>query len=164
MNNSDDIADLVIKLIDGLKARDLKLVTAESCTGGMIASAITCVSGASEVFYGGFVTYANEAKQKMLGVDNAILNQFGAVSEECAMTMAQGALYNSDADVSVAVTGIAGPTGGTDEKPSGLVYIAVGSRKNVNIKEYNFGGMGRDVVREKSTIAALELLMAEIGI
>lgn len=115
-------AEAVVKI---LKEKNLMLSTAESCTGGMIGELITSVSGASEVYGFGFITYANEAKEQILGVKHETLEKFGAVSEETAREMALGAKRVSGSDISVSVTGIAGPGGGTKEKPVGLVYTAI---------------------------------------
>ncbi|MBR1969470.1 MAG: CinA family protein [Clostridia bacterium] len=112
-------------VVDILKEKNLTLSTAESCTGGMIGELITSVSGASEVYGFGFITYANEAKEQILGVKHETLERFGAVSEETAREMALGAKRVSGSDISVSVTGIAGPGGGTKEKPVGLVYTAI---------------------------------------
>ncbi len=112
-------------VVDILKEKNLTLSTAESCTGGMIGELITSVSGASEVYGFGFITYANEAKEQILGVKHETLEKFGAVSEETAREMALGAKRVSGSDISVSVTGIAGPGGGTKEKPVGLVYTAI---------------------------------------
>ena len=110
------------------RARGLKIATAESCTGGLVAAALTDIAGSSDVVDRGFVTYSNEAKQAMLGVPAATLKRHGAVSAETAAAMAAGALKNSQADLAVAITGIAGPGGGSKEKPVGLVYFAAASR------------------------------------
>lgn len=115
-------AEAVVKI---LKEKNLMLSTAESCTGGMIGELITSVSGASEVYGFGFITYANEAKEQILGIKHETLEKFGAVSEETAREMALGAKRVSGSDISVSVTGIAGPGGGTKEKPVGLVYTAI---------------------------------------
>ncbi len=118
-------------VISTLASKNLKITTAESCTGGLIASMITQVGGASACFEAGFVTYSNQMKTALLGVPEQLLNQFGAVSQEVAIAMAQGALKNSSANLAIAVTGIAGPDGGSDEKPVGTVWIAWGSKKNL---------------------------------
>ena len=145
------------KLFEYLKQNKLTISTAESCTGGMIASAITNVSGASTFFGTGVVTYSNEAKMKLIGVKKTTLERFGAVSEETASEMAKGVLKLGDADVSVAVTGIAGPTGGTDEKPVGLVYIGISGRYGTFVFKNNFNG-NRDEVRIQTVKRAFELV------
>jgi nicotinamide-nucleotide amidase len=122
---SDDGRLLEKVVVDLLAEKGWKLATAESCTGGAIASRITDVAGASEVFTHGFVTYANEAKRDVIGVDPELLNTHGAVSEEVAIAMAQGALEVSKSNIAVSVTGIAGPGGGSDEKPVGSVWVGI---------------------------------------
>jgi nicotinamide-nucleotide amidase len=148
------------------RARGLKIATAESCTGGLVAAALTEIAGSSDVVDRGFVTYSNEAKQKMLGVPAATLKRHGAVSGETAAAMAAGALKNSLADVSVSITGIAGPGGGSKEKPVGLVYLAAASRDGRRLaRSRRYGKIGRRRVRERSVAEALELLqlVAEDG-
>jgi nicotinamide-nucleotide amidase len=148
------------------RARGLKIATAESCTGGLVAAALTEIAGSSDVVDRGFVTYSNEAKQKMLGVPAATLKRHGAVSGETAAAMAVGALKNSLADVSVSITGIAGPGGGSKEKPVGLVYFAAASRDGRRLaRSRRYGKIGRRRVRERSVAEALELLqlVAEDG-
>jgi nicotinamide-nucleotide amidase len=141
------------------RARKLKIVTAESCTGGLVAGALTEIAGSSDVLERGFVTYSNEAKMQNLGVPKETIEQFGAVSTATAQAMAEGALQHANADVSVAITGIAGPTGGSREKPIGLVHLAA-SRKGLAtlVQERRFGNIGRDRVRMDSVEAALNLL------
>lgn len=144
------------KLYDILKDKSLTVATAESCTGGMIGAALTSVSGMSECYGYGVVTYANEAKEKLLGVSHTTLENYGAVSHETAREMADGALLMSGADIAVSVTGIAGPGGGTADKPVGLVYIGI-ARRGSKTKTYknNFDGT-RDAIRQKTVIRALE--------
>jgi len=157
-------ADLLMraeKLLESSRVQNLRIATAESCTGGLIAALLTEIPGSSDVFGRGFVTYSNEAKQDMLGVPAATLRQHGAVSEAVARLMAEGAVRNSTAQMSVAVTGIAGPGGGTDEKPVGLVHIAVARAGEPTIhRECRFGDMGRGEIRLKSVETALEMLQA----
>ncbi len=139
----------------------LTIATAESCTGGMIASALVDVPGVSAVFDRGFVTYSNEAKIKMLAVPASLIEAHGAVSREVAVAMAEGALAHSKADVAVAVTGIAGPDGGTAEKPVGLVWFAIASRTGPSISEaHNFPGDRRQV-RLAAAEQALSLLRVQ---
>ena len=145
------------KLFDFLKQNNLTISTAESCTGGMIASAITDVSGSSGFFGTGVVTYSNEAKMKLIGVKRETLERFGAVSEQTAAEMAEGVLKLGDADVAVAVTGIAGPTGGTAEKPVGLVYIGVSGKYGTFAYKNNFEG-SRDEVRRETVKRSFELV------
>lgn len=141
-------------LVQLLQEKHLKIATAESCTGGMISSRITNVPGASEIFERGFVTYSNSAKVSLLGVEPDILQQYGAVSEQTARQMAEGVLSRTGADVAIGVTGIAGPGGGSPEKPIGLVYIAVATRKKCVVSKHNFTG-SRDKVRFSASTAAL---------
>ena len=142
-----------------LRERHLKLATAESCTGGLIAAAITSLAGSSDIFDRGFVTYSNDSKMDMLGVSSNVLNNYGAVSKQCADLMVLGALDKSDADIAVSVTGIAGPSGGSEDKPVGLVYIAVCVKgKEPIITENHFTG-SRDEIRQASVVKALSLLI-----
>ena len=143
---------------DILAARGLTMTTAESCTGGLISARMVNVPGVSNVFKAGFITYANEAKQKFLGVKEETLMQFGAVSRQTAEEMAEGAARAAEADVAVSVTGIAGPDGGTREKPVGLVYIGCYISGNVKVEEYHFDG-DRIQVRERTAQAALMQLL-----
>ena len=151
--DEDTLESVVVGL---LKEKGLTLSTAESCTGGMIAEKITSVPGSSDVFGFGFVTYANQAKETLLGVDT--LKEHGAVSEETAISMAEGALQKSGSDISVAVTGIAGPGGGTDEKPVGLVYIAAAQKGGKTLcQKHQFSG-SRDRNRTMTAMTALSML------
>lgn len=148
-------------VLDLFRARRLKIATAESCTGGLVTAALTAIAGSSDVVDCGFVTYSNEAKETMLGVPAATLKRHGAVSAETAAAMAKGALRNSQADVAVAITGIAGPSGGTRQKPVGLVYFAAAGRDGRCIARVRrYGSIGRKAVRECSVTQALELLEA----
>ena len=153
-DESENLEDTVVKL---LKKYDLTLATAESCTGGLFTGRIVNVAGASDVLKEGFITYSNKAKKKNLDVSKNTLKKHGAVSEQCAKEMAKGAAINTGSDVAVAITGIAGPDGGTDEKPVGLVYIACFVNEKVTIKEFNFKG-NRQKIREGAVIYALDLL------
>ena len=144
----------VVRLLDKY---ELTVTTAESCTGGLVAARIIDVPGASDVFREGFITYSNKAKRKTLDVSKGTLKKYGAVSKQTAKEMATGAIFAADADVSLAVTGIAGPDGGTDEKPVGLVYIACYINDKVTVEEHHFDG-DRGQIREQSVIAALNLL------
>lgn len=142
----------------------LKLATAESCTGGLIAGAITQVAGSSAVLERGFVTYSNEAKTAMLGVDAALIIDQGAVAEDVARAMAEGALAQSLADVAVSCTGIAGPGGGSAEKPVGLVHMACASKTGTTVhRECRFGDTGREQVRLMTVEAALDMVLDMIG-
>lgn len=144
-------------IIDELRRRELTVATAESCTGGMLAAALTDVPGSSDVFGWGLVTYSNEAKAQLLGVSRDTLAEYGAVSPQTAAEMAFGLLRLSCADVALATTGIAGPGGGSAEKPVGLVYIACGSDNNIEVKRCMFGGE-RDAVRRQTVAEALSML------
>ena len=151
-------------ILDRCRRAKLKLVLAESCTGGLIAAALTEIPGSSDVLDRGYVTYSNRAKQTELGVPKATLDRFGAVSEETARAMAEGALQASDADLSVAVTGIAGPGGGSAAKPVGLVHFAAARHGGrVLAREIRFGDLGRTEVRRRSVLAALALLAESLG-
>jgi nicotinamide-nucleotide amidase len=152
------------RLLDLFRARGLKLATAESCTGGLVAATLTEVGGSSDVVDCGFVTYSNEAKQAMLDVPAATLKRHGAVSSETAAAMAEGALKNSRADLAVAVTGIAGPGGGSKDKPVGLVHFAAASRDGRRLaRSRHFGKVGRRRVRLRSVAEALTLLELVAG-
>jgi nicotinamide-nucleotide amidase len=145
-------------VLEDLRARGLTLATAESCTGGLIAGLLTEIPGSSDVVERGFVTYSNTAKCEAIGVSADLIAAHGAVSAEVARAMAQGALKHSRADIAVAVTGVAGPGGGTDEKPIGLVHIAAARRGfSAQHKEHRFGDLGRSAVRLATITAALEL-------
>jgi len=137
----------------------LRIATAESCTGGLICALLTEIPGSSDVFERGFIVYSNRAKQDMLGVPGDLIADMGAVSEAVARMMAEGAVENSNAHVAVAVTGVAGPGGGTKMKPVGLVHIAA-ARENRSIlhEAHRFGDIGRSEIRIKTVVAALELL------
>jgi nicotinamide-nucleotide amidase len=153
------------KILDTCRGAKLKLALAESCTGGLIAATLTEVPGSSDVLDRGYVTYSNRAKETELGVRKATLDEFGAVSAETARAMAHGALKTSGADLSVAVTGIAGPGGGSATKPVGLVHFAAARRGGrVIAREIRFGDLGRTEVRRRSVLAALALLDELIGV
>ncbi|MFI4983912.1 MAG: CinA family protein [Rickettsiales bacterium] len=156
------MSKLAKELVTKAKANNLKIATAESCTGGIVSSAITSISGSSEVFDRGFVTYSYESKTDILGVDAKVISSKGAVSKEVAAKMAQGALANSNADLSVAITGIAGPLGGTPSKPVGLVWFATARGSEIKTYQFNFTGT-RSKIREKASIKALELLLKIIN-
>jgi nicotinamide-nucleotide amidase len=146
-------------LLAAARSKEMQIVTAESCTGGLIAALLTEIPGSSDVVERGFVTYSNEAKQDLLGVPADLIQAHGAVSEPVCRAMALGALKNSRAKLSVAVTGIAGPGGGSAEKPVGLVYIAAARLAgDVVVQEYRFGDIGRDQVRLGAVEKALKLL------
>lgn len=154
---------LVEELTLLLLGKNLRMVSAESCTGGMIAAAMTDRSGSSSVFERGFVTYSNESKIEELGVKSETIETFGAVSEETAREMAGGALKNSHADIAVSVTGIAGPNGGTEQKPVGLVYIGVAIQNKSPVAwKHNFDG-DRTSIRQQTMEQALTHLIAIFG-
>ena len=155
---SETTADLCARLAEVLQARGWMLATAESCTGGLIAAACTDLSGSSNWFERGFVTYSNEAKVAMLGVDEGLIAQHGAVSEVVARAMAFGAVRHSPAQVSVAVTGVAGPAGGSPQKPVGTVAIAMtGGDMESRVRLFSFFG-GRPQVKFQASQAALDMV------
>lgn len=146
-------------VLDLARARGRRIVLAESCTGGLIAASLTATAGASNVVERGFVTYSNEAKTEELGVPSELIARKGAVSQEVALAMAEGALKHSPADIAVAVTGIAGPGGGSAEKPVGLVHIAAALRGGPRLhEERRFGDIGRQRVQAETVLAALALM------
>jgi nicotinamide-nucleotide amidase len=141
------------------RSNGLKIATAESCTGGLVAAALTEIAGSSDVVDRGFVTYSNDAKHVMLGVPTTTLQRHGAVSAETAAAMAKGALQHSLADIAVAITGIAGPGGGSKQKPIGLVHFAAASRNGSRVARVKrYGNIGRGRVRQRSVAEALRLL------
>jgi nicotinamide-nucleotide amidase len=153
-----DLTARAAALIDRLRSKYLMLATAESCTGGLIAGLITSVSGSSDVLDCGFVTYSNAAKTRMIGVSADLISAKGAVSEEVARAMAEGALANSAADIAVAVTGVAGPGGGTVLKPVGLVHCAAARRGIPTLhRELRLGDIGREAVRLETVRVAVEM-------
>ena len=149
------------QVINLCKAKKLMITTAESCTGGLIAGLFTEISGSSSVFERGFVSYSNQAKHELLGVSNITLDEYGAVSSKTAKEMALGAIKNSHAQISIAVTGVAGPTGGTIEKPIGLVYIAIFINNEIIIKKCNFSG-NRNEIRFMTINCALDILLEQL--
>ena len=149
-------------LLERAVARGVMITCAESCTGGMVAAALTDLPGSSEMFDRGFVTYTNDAKIDLLGVLPATLDAFGAVSEEIAREMAQGALARSDAQIAVSITGIAGP-GGSDHKPEGRVCFALATRTTVQAETKEFGALGRANVRLAARDHALGLLLSAVS-
>jgi nicotinamide-nucleotide amidase len=157
----DEIVALARKVVDANKAANRKVAVAESCTGGLVAAALTEIPGSSAVLDRGFVTYSNEAKEESLGVASDIIDAFGAVSVACVYAMAKGALQRSKADVAVAISGIAGPEGGTENKPVGTVVFARAIRgddkPDAELKV--FDGASRSGVRLQATLCALDLLL-----
>ena len=157
-----DIEDLARRVVEANKAAGRKLAVAESCTGGLVAAAITEIPGSSAVLDRGFVTYSNEAKMEALDVASDIIETFGAVSIACVWAMAKGALDHSNADVAVAISGVAGPEGGTAQKPVGTVVFARATREGGKEPEgelKHFDGKDRAEIRRQATICALELLL-----
>lgn len=158
-----ELETLARKVGEALKGRALMVATAESCTGGWAAQALTSIAGSSDWFDRGFVTYTNRAKREMLGVKTAVLSRYGAVSERAARAMADGALAHSHAQVTLAITGIAGPTGGTPEKPVGTVCLAWAGKKRETVsRRLKFDG-DREAVRRQSVVAALQGLLEYLG-
>ena len=153
-----DVAPLGQRLLEKARLAGVQIATAESCTGGMVAAAITDWAGSSAIFDRGFVTYTNEAKQEMLGVSATTLDAHGAVSEQIAREMAHGALKNSNATVAVSITGIAGP-GGSEFKPEGRVCFGLAADGRCQTETIEFGALGRAEVRTKARDHALELLL-----
>jgi nicotinamide-nucleotide amidase len=157
-----DIQQRVKRLAAALLRTQQKVCTAESCTGGLIAKTFTDLAGSSDWFDRGFVTYSNAAKSEMLGVPASLIEDYGAVSEPVANAMASGALRHSEADYAIAVTGVAGPGGGSDEKPVGTVWIAVASAGQLSACRHLFPG-DRSAIREATLIAGLEALIELVG-
>jgi nicotinamide-nucleotide amidase len=159
----DELVEAARAVVDANRAAGLRLAVAESCTGGLVAAALTEIPGSSDVLEAGFITYANEAKIDLLGVSEDVVETFGAVSIAVAWSMAQGALKRTGADTAVAVTGIAGPGGGSDKKPVGTVIFARARRgadpKEIVADTHYFGDLGRGGVRLKAALCALDLLM-----
>jgi nicotinamide-nucleotide amidase len=157
------IGELAAEVVDGLRASKLTIATAESCTGGLVAGALTSVAGSSDVVYGGFVTYANEAKIGMIGVPFGLLREFGAVSKEVAAAMAEGAMNAAGTHLAVAITGIAGPGGGSAAKPVGLVYFAVATADETrHVRKIFDPSWSRDQIREAAVADALRLVKKAI--
>ena len=156
---ASEISDAAIALLELCKKKKLTLATAESCTGGLVAAALSEIPGSSLVLDRGFVTYSNEAKQQMLGVTPSTIDVYGAVSKECADEMVKGALAHASVDLAVSITGIAGPTGAVPGKPIGLVYFCAASRSGrVIAHDRKYGDIGRSEVRRKSVLQALAML------
>ena len=159
-----DVDSLENALVELLHASNLTLCTAESCTGGLIAERITSISGCSDVFFGGCVTYTNQIKQKLLGVSADTLDKYGAVSEQTAMEMARGARLRLGTDIAISATGIAGPTGGTAETPVGTVYIGISSKRGESFRKLSLSSMrSREYIRKVSASNALDMAIKEIN-
>jgi len=157
---SDDLNRVAETVLARCRAKGWTLATAESCTGGMVAAALTDIAGASDVVERGFVTYSNRAKSELLGVPAALIARHGAVSAETAAAMAEGALAKAPVDLAVAITGIAGPSGGSPDKPVGLVYFGVARRGGKSKTERKIFKGDRAGIRHAATVRALELLAA----
>ena len=158
-----DQTNLATRLLAAARSRRLLIVTAESCTGGLVAGALTDIPGSSDVFERGFVTYSNPAKAEVLGVPPATIETHGAVSEQTARAMADGVLARTPADLAIAITGVAGP-GGSDHKPEGLVWFATALRGDATVtQERQFGPLGRANVRAQSVITALSLALDRLA-
>ena len=158
------IRDTARRVLDECREAGVMLVTAESCTGGLVAGALTEIAGASDVVERGFVTYSYESKTAMLGVPAAMIAEHGAVSGPVARAMAEGALARSAAQLSIAVTGVAGPGSDSQAKPAGLVHLAAGrTGKGVIHEKFEFGDIGRDAVRRASVAAALDLILRRLA-
>jgi nicotinamide-nucleotide amidase len=159
---SDDITLQATAVLNAARQRGLKIAVAESCTGGLVAAALTEIAGSSDVFDRGWVVYSNEAKVKTLGVSLDLIETFGAVSEAVAWSMAKGALEKSTADMAVAITGIAGPGGATEQKPVGTVVFAIAHRgqdpNTIQSDRREFGNIGRSAIRLEAVRVALALL------
>jgi nicotinamide-nucleotide amidase len=156
-----DVAAAATRVLAAARAHGLKIATAESCTGGLVAGALTDIAGSSDVVERGFVAYSNEAKLEMLGVSPATLDAHGAVSRETTEAMAAGAVRRSAADLAVSIAGIVGPGGGSPDKPVGLVHFAVAARNGRHgHQERRFGDIGRAEVRRRSVLVALQMLEA----
>jgi nicotinamide-nucleotide amidase len=155
---NQDSRKLITKLVALLLEKELKIATAESCTGGLISKSLTDIAGSSDWFECGFVTYSNAAKTNMIGVPESVISEYGAVSEAVANAMANGALRYSVADCSIAVTGIAGPTGSSPGKPVGTVWIAVAIESQIFTQKYLFTG-DRDAIRQATMCQAMQNLL-----
>jgi nicotinamide-nucleotide amidase len=159
-----DIQDLAVEVLNAARKAGLTIATAESCTGGLVAGALTEIAGSSDVVDRGYVTYSNAAKTQMLGVPAALIAEHGAVSAEVALAMAEGALQASGAGLTVSITGIAGPGGGSADKPVGLVHFAVSRTGRPPLRrEMRFGDIGREPVRLASVRVALEMLLEALS-
>jgi nicotinamide-nucleotide amidase len=155
------LTQLATTCLQTLRKRGWSIATAESCTGGLVAAALTAIPGSSDVVLGGFVTYSNAMKTGQLGVPYAVLEAHGAVSEPVALAMAKGALQASGADIAVAITGVAGPGGGSELKPVGMVCFAVATAAGAQAITEKFGPLSRDTIRRRSVEKALAMVMAK---
>lgn len=162
MNIDPELPTMAEMTVERFRAVGFRCATVESCTGGLISALITSVPGSSDIYDRGFITYSNDSKSELVGVSRETLDEFGAVSMQAAIEMAIGGLNNSNANACVAVTGIAGPGGGDEQKPVGMVFIAVANdfEEGAYGEEFIFGEEARDVIRNESAKAALEMLIA----
>ena len=151
----------VVEIIDILKSKNQTISFAESCTGGLVVSAFTSISGASSVFNGSMVTYSNEIKNRWLGVDNRVLEIFGAVSSECVEQMLKGIKSMSSSDYAIAISGIAGPTGGSELKPVGTVYIGIITPNNIKVEKFLFDG-DRNSIQKEACKRAISIIYKKI--
>ncbi|MDP6345232.1 MAG: CinA family protein [Alphaproteobacteria bacterium] len=160
----DDLTGLAEDVLQRCRERGHMLATAESCTGGLIVGCLTEIAGSSDVVDRGFVTYSNAAKNQMLGVPMSLIEEHGAVSEPVARAMAEGAIVHSDADLSIAVTGVAGPGGGSPDKPVGLVHLASAAGVGQTLHQrMTYGDLGRDGIRRETLRDALEMLLRQLA-
>jgi len=159
----DILRELVGELLAACRQRKLMLTTAESCTGGMVGAALTAVAGSSDVYERGFITYSNEAKTEILGVPESLLAKHGAVSEAVARAMAEGAIAHSRADIAVSITGVAGPGGGSAEKPVGLVHFATARRDGPTFAEHRIFPGDRDGIRLAAVAVALRSIASRLA-
>lgn len=157
-----EVQTLAENVIERLLSARKVMATAESCTGGLLAGAITSIPGSSDILFGGYVTYANAAKTLMIGVPGDLIETHGAVSEPVARAMAEGARRTAGVDLAIAVTGIAGPGGGSEAKPVGLVYLALATATATTHKEMRLGELGRDKVRQETVRLALEMVLEAV--
>lgn len=159
----DRLRNLALLILDDAEQARLKIATAESCTGGLVAALFTDIPGSSTVFERGFVTYSNKAKEEMLGVPGDVLADYGAVSEPVARMMAEGAMQNSRANIAVGITGVAGPGGGTKMKPVGLVHVACSRENRAVVHEMlQLGDIGRSAIRMEAVETALKLIQVQM--
>lgn len=164
MRLPEDVVQLANETGVALKAKGITIATAESCTGGLLAGALTAIPGASDTFYGGYITYANEAKMMMIGVPYGVIREFGAVSKETAIAMAEGAMAAAGTHLAVSITGIAGPDGGSKDKPVGLVHFAVATAEATRqLKKSYDPTWSRDEIRQAAVIDALKLVKKAAG-
>ena len=161
LKNSLQLYELAKEIIDKCRSKKFKISIAESCTGGLISSIITSIPGSSDIFECGFITYSNDSKRKFLNVSQNTLNLYGAVSEEVVIEMINGLKYHTKSEILLAISGIAGPGGGSKDKPEGLVWISyVFKNNNIKTAKQKFGPIGRELVREKSSIVSLKYLLS----